>query len=76
MTTQSTTAIQEELKKIESSLVKENLTREQYLELYSAQQALTWALNSKLAAAPHDVIVNGKVQPRILDSVVMDTPAN
>jgi hypothetical protein len=63
------TAIKQELEKIESSLINSSLTREQYLELYAVQQALTWVLDSELAAAPYDVVMSGKVQPLMVDTL-------
>lgn len=65
------TEIKKELEKIESSLINSSLTREQYLELYAVQQALSWVLDSELAAAPYDVVMSGKVQP-----LTADIPAN
>lgn len=77
MLTQIDSTIQEELNKIENSLVNGVLTREQYLELYAVQQALTWVLNSELAAAPYNVVMDGKIQPLIQDLVpTEDTLAN
>ena len=39
-----------------------------YCNLYSAQQALSWALDPDSYAAPSVTIANGKVQPLIKDT--------
>ena len=63
--------IRKELEKTKNSLVNPSLTREQYLELYAVQQALTWVLDSELAAAPYGAVMSGKVQP-LTDLPTMD----
>ena len=57
--------VKKEIEKISSSLIDLSTTQEQYLELYAVQQALTWVLDSELAAAPYGVVMSGKVQPMV-----------
>lgn len=52
-----------ELLRIESALRDPQTTSERYGQLYAAQQALAWAMDESLAAAPYDVISTGKVMP-------------
>jgi len=51
--------IQEESAKIYCSLISGELTKEQYSELYSAQQALSWVLG--IGASPYETVMTGKV---------------
>lgn len=76
MKKQTNSNVQKELDKVKNSLANSStLTREQYLELYSVQQTLSWVLNPELSAAPFDVVINGKVQS-LTYPISMDTPAN
>ena len=55
-----------ELARISERLRQEAGAAGLYCQLYAAQQALSWALDPELAAAPFNVIVGGKVQPLTL----------
>lgn len=52
-----------ELEKIEIALHNDSTGAERWGQLYAAQQALLWSVSADLAAAPYEVIVQGKVQP-------------
>ena len=52
-----------ELSRIEAALHDDGTDAGRWSQLYAAQQALLWATNEDLAAAPYAVIVDGKVQP-------------
>ena len=54
--------IQVELDRVSRRLRQEVGAAGLYCQLYAAQQALSWALDPELAAAPFDAIVSGKVQ--------------
>lgn len=55
--------ISDELTKIQNALNDKNTSPEHWGQLYVAQQAAIWVINGDRAAAPYDVIMNGKVQP-------------
>jgi hypothetical protein len=55
--------IAEELTRIEAALHDAGTSAERWGQLYAAQQALLWATSKDLAAAPYNVIMQGKVQP-------------
>ena len=54
--------IQIELARIGRAL-REPQTDERYCQLYAAQQALAWAINSERAASPYTTIQRGLVRP-------------
>ena len=55
--------IESELARVSARLREEAGAAGLYCQLYAAQQALAWALDPELAAAPLGVIVTGRVQP-------------
>lgn len=56
-----------ERERILTALLDPTTPPDQYCQLYAAQQAISWIINPRFAAAPFDVIMNGKVQALTAD---------
>jgi hypothetical protein len=52
--------LKRELDRIQKSLYDKKVSAEHRNLLYVAQQVLTWAINPKMAARPHKVIMGDK----------------
>lgn len=62
--------MQAEKSRIEKALLDPATTDDMYCQLYAAQQAISWIADKEIAASPYDVIMGGKVQPLVKDTLV------
>jgi len=60
--------IEDELERISAELRRSYTLPDRYVQLYAAQQALSWAIFPGGSRAPYDTIMGGQVQPIIPDT--------
>lgn len=60
--------IEYELERVSAEL-RRSTSPDRYVQLYAAQQALSWAKSPEGFMSPYDAIMGGKVQPLMSDTL-------